>query len=161
MSKVVFATRYLVGSFIMFSQRRWIILLLFPILGSCKKPSTTSLNRKIGCTDKTLCWDDHHHLCIPCDIKNNHQDNHHDDHHDDKVDDLHYDDKLEPPFGLGKKQNDYNEHQNIDCFQNMKMKMKSMKTIQPKIKTPPRFKIQDALRYTCVGMVIIISASRV
>ena len=107
----------------MLSQRRWIIL-LFPILGSCKKP--TSLNRKIGCTDKTLCWDDHHHLCIPCDIRNNHQDNHHDDHHDDKVDDLHYDDKLEPPFSLGKKPNDQyehpcdsDEHQNIDCFQNI------------------------------------------
>ena len=87
----------------MFTQRRWIIL-LFPILGSCEKPSTTSPNRAIGCTDKTLCWDDHHHLCLPCEIKNNHQDNHHEDHHDTKHEKQHFI-QYQPIVGSGKKLN--------------------------------------------------------
>ena len=53
----------------MITRRKWIIL-LFPILGSCKKSSTSNINRAIGCTDKTLCWNDHHHLCLPCEQNN-------------------------------------------------------------------------------------------
>ena len=40
------------------------IILLFSILGSCKRSST--FNRAIGCTDKTLCWNQKEHLCLPC-----------------------------------------------------------------------------------------------
>ena len=40
------------------------IILLFLILGSCKNTSTH--NRAIGCTDKTLCWNQKEHLCLPC-----------------------------------------------------------------------------------------------
>ena len=45
-------------------------MILFPILGSCKKHSISNTNRAIGCTDKTLCFDFDQHLCLPCDQNN-------------------------------------------------------------------------------------------
>ena len=53
----------------MITRRKWIII-LFPFLGICKKPSTSNTNRAIGCTDKTLCFDFDQHLCLPCDQNN-------------------------------------------------------------------------------------------
>ena len=72
---------------IMITRGKWIILLL-PILGSCKKPPTSvSINRAVGCTNTTLCWNHHHHLCLPCDY----------DHQDADADADHQDDKTSPP----------------------------------------------------------------
>ena len=78
----------------MITRGKWIILLL-PILGSCKKPPT--LNRAVGCTNTTLCWNHHHHLCLPCDY--DHQDVQDDgqDDQDDKTSSPH-----EPKIGSGK-----------------------------------------------------------
>ena len=63
----------------MITRGKWIILLL-PILGRCKKPPT--LNRAVGCTNTTLCWNHHHHLCLPCDYDHQDADA---DHKDDKT----------------------------------------------------------------------------
>ena len=53
----------------MITRSKWIII-LFPFLGICKKPSTSNTNRAIGCTDRTLCFDFDQHLCLPCDQNN-------------------------------------------------------------------------------------------